>query len=324
VNHKVAIVAGVIVLVGVLSFGLFTITQPNELVFQGQVEAREVDVAAKVVGRVSKMFVREGDTVALDDALFELDSPELSAKMLQASSGRDAALAVSNKADSGARTEEIQMARFAWEGAQSAAELAHKTFERFDTLYKEGLISAQKYDEAMTKANASADAAKAARAQYDMAVNGARAEDKAAALAVVGQADGVVAEVSAYEAETHLKAPIAGEVSQVLVDIGELAPAGYPVMTLVDLSDAWVVLNVREDYLEHFKMGAKLTGTVPALGNKEVSLSVYFISVQADFATWRATRYSSGYDIKTFEIKMRPTEAVDGLRPGMSVLLGLN
>ena len=176
----------------------------------------------------------------------------------------------------------------------------------------------------MTNANASADAAKAARAQYDMAVNGARVEDKAAALAIVGQADGLVAEVSAYEAETHLTAPIAGEVSQVLVDAGELAPAGYPVMTLVDLSDAWVVLNVREDYLYHFKMGAQLTGTVPALDNKEVSLSVYYISVQADFATWRATRYSSGYDIKTFEIKMRPAKQVDDLRPGMSVLLSLN
>jgi HlyD family secretion protein len=157
-----------------------------------------------------------------------------------------------------------------------------------------------------------------------MAINGARTEDKAAALALVSQAKGVIAEVSAYKAETRLAAPIAGEVSHVLVDVGELAPTGFPVITLVDLSDSWVVLNVREDHLEHFKMGEQLTGSVPALGNKEVSLSVYFIAVQADFATWRATRYSSGYDIKTFEVKMRPSEQVKGLRPGMSVLLALD
>lgn len=323
-NQKVAIIAGAITIVSVLGFGLYTITQAPPLVFQGQVEAREVDVAAKVVGRVGQILVREGDTVALNDRLFDLDSPELTAKMLQANSGRDAAMAISNKADTGARTEEIQMTRFAWEGAQSGAELAQKTFERFDTLFKEGLISAQKHDEAMTNASASADAAKAARAQYEMAVNGSRAEDKAAALAIVGQADGLVAEIAAYKAETHITAPIAGEVSQVLVETGELAPAGYPVMTLVDLSDAWVVLNVREDYLAHFKMGEKITGTVPALDNQVISLSVYYISVQADFATWRATRYSSGYDIKTFEIKMRPDKPIDDLRPGMSVLLTLD
>jgi HlyD family secretion protein len=138
---------------------------------------------------------------------------------------------------------------------------------------------------------------------------------------VVGQAEGLVAEVSAYAAETQLTAPIAGEVAQVLVNPGELAPTGFPVITLVDLSDSWVVLNVREDHLVNFQMNAQWTGTVPALGGRELRLAVYYIAPQADFATWRATRYSSGYDIKTFEVKLRSSDPVDGLRPGMSVLL---
>jgi HlyD family secretion protein len=320
-NSKAVLIVAAIGIVVLLGVGLLMIVSPTPLAFQGQVEAREVDVAAKIGGRISQVLVREGDAVLAGDVLFELDSPEIRAKMAQANATRAAAMAISAKAVTGAREEEIRMAQFVWGRAQSAAELAGKTFDRFDALYNEGLISEQKHDEASTSAKAAADAARAVRAQYDMALNGARAEDKAAALAVVDQAEGLIAEVAAFAAETQLTAPMAGEVAQVLIDPGELAPTGFPVITLVDLSDAWVVLNVREDHLVKFQMQAMHTGTVPALDDRKIELSVYYIAPLAAFATWRATRYSSGYDIKTFEVKLRPSEAIDGLRPGMSVLL---
>jgi HlyD family secretion protein len=323
-KHKAILIIVAAGVTAILGFGLYKITLPKPLVFQGQVEAREVDVAAKVAGRVSRVLVREGDSVIKGDILFELNSPELTAKMAQAKAGRDMAVAMSQKADGGVREEEIRMAQFAWARAQSGAQLAQKTFDRFNSLFKEGLISAQKHDEAATTAKAAIDTARQARAQYDMSLNGARSEDKAAALGAVTQAQGFIDEIEAYTNETRLTAPIAGEVSEVLIDPGELAPTGYPVITLVDLTDAWVVLNVREDHLVNFKMEAKLNAIVPALGNKELSLSVYFIAPQADFATWRATRYSSGYDIKTFEVQLRPNKAVDGLRPGMSVLFNID
>jgi HlyD family secretion protein len=320
-KNKAFLIAVVLAIFAMIGFALFTISSPAPLAFQGQVEAREVDVAAKIAGRINKVLVREGDNVLAGDILFELDSPEINAKMSQASAGRDAALAMSNKADTGVREEEIRMAQFSWTRAQSAAELAQKTFDRFDALYKEGLISEQKHDEAQTNYQAASDAERAARAQYDMTLNGARKEDKAAATAMVNQAEGVIAEVSAYSAETHLSAPISGQITQVLVDAGELAPTGFPVITIVDLSDSWVVLNVREDHLNNFRMNTNVIGTVPALGDQQISMSVYYIAPQAEFATWRATRYSSGYDIKTFEVRMRPDKPVDGLRPGMSVLI---
>lgn len=319
-HHRLRILI-VVAIVIVLGYGFFKLLQPAAPAFQGQVEAKEVDVAAKVAGRVRAVRVREGDRVAVGDVLFELDSPELDARLAQASAGRDAAGAMQNKADAGAREEEVRMARFAWERAASAAKLAEKTYQRYHALYEEGLISEQKHDEALTSATVATDASRAARAQYDMAVNGARSEDRAAANALVGQADGVVAEVTAYRDETRLTAPIAGQISSVLVNVGELAPTGFPVITIVDLSDTWVVLNVREDHLVHFQMQAKRNGTVPALGGRPLTLTVYYIAPLADFATWRATRYSSGYDIKTFEVRLRPDAAIDGLRPGMSVLI---
>ncbi|WP_165725757.1 efflux RND transporter periplasmic adaptor subunit [Pseudoalteromonas sp. SA25] len=323
-KNKAILITAIMGVIAFIGFALLKITEPLPLVFQGQVEAREIDVAAKVTGRIHQVLVREGDNVLTGDALFELESPEIAAKMAQATASRDAAFAMSNKADNGTREEEVRMAESAWARANSAAELAQKTFERFDSLYKEGLISEQQHDEAQTKQKVAHDAEKAAKAQYDMTLNGTRVEDKAAAKAVVAQAKGAIDEVSAYSAETHLTAPISGEIVQVLVDPGELAPAGFPVITIVDLSDSWVVLNVREDHLVNFKIGAKLMAKVPALGDQKIALSVYYIAPQADFATWRATRYSSGYDVKTFEIRMRPNEQIDGLRPGMSVLLSID
>ena len=320
-KRKVGYAFVIIGIGAVIGYGLFQAVQTKPLQFQGQVEAREVDVAAKVAGRIRTLLVHEGDRVSLGDVLFELENPELTAKLAQANAGRDAAAAMQNKADTGTREEEIRMAQFNWERAKSAAKLAQTTFERFDALYNEGLIAEQKHDEAATKAKAAADMAHAAGAQYDMAVNGARVEDKTAATALFNQAEGLVDEVTAYREETQLKAPISGEVSSVLIDVGELAPTGFPVITLVDLSDSWVILNVREDHLVHFKMHTVFNGSVPALGDQRVELSVYYIAPLADFATWRATRYSSGYDIKTFEVRLRPTEVIDGLRPGMSVLL---
>ena len=317
------LIVGIVFAIVIIGYGLFSSFRSEPLVFQGQIEAKEVDVAAKVPGRVREVNVRVGDYVSAGDALFSLDSPELSAKMDQASAGRDAAEAMKNKADAGPREEEVRMARFAWQRARSAADLAEKTYQRFRALYDEGLISEQKHDEAATNAKAAGDAARAALAQYDMATNGARLEDKAAANAAVGRAQGLLAEVSAYTAETKLTAPISGQVSQLLVDPGELAPTGFPVVTLVDLTDSWVVLNVREDHLAKFRIDSTIAGTVPALGNVKVPFSVFYIAPMADFATWRATRYSSGYDIKTFEVRARPIESVDGLRPGMSVLLGM-
>jgi len=322
-KHKILITVVVTGILAILAFGLASVMKPAPLSFQGQVEAREVDVAAKISGRVNKVMVREGDVVSAGDVLFELDSPELTAKMAQANATRDAATAMSDKASAGAREEEVRMAQFAWERAQSAADLAQKTFERYDSLYSEGLISEQQHDEAATNAKAAMDAARATRAQYDMALNGARTEDKAAADAGVGQAEGLIAEVSAYAAETVLTAPINGEVTQLLIDPGELAPSGFPVLTLVDLTDTWVVLNVREDHLVNFQKNTELKATVPALGDREISLTVFYLAPQANFATWRATRYSSGYDIKTFEVRLRPSQMIDGLRPGMSVLLAI-
>ena len=304
-----------------LGYGFWRAAQPAPVSFQGQMEARETDVAPKITARIAEVLVREGDKVQPGTPLLRLDSPEVAAKLAQATAAQQAAQAVASKAAHGARPQEIEMARLNWQRAQAAAELAERSFRRVEGLARDGLVAAQKRDEAEANHKAARDQALAARAQYDLARAGAREEDKTAAAAQARQVAGVVAEVQAAQAETSLPSPVAGEVAKVLARPGELSPQGVAVVTVVDLQDQWVVLNLREDQLARFAIGSEFEATLPALAGRTVRFKVYMSSVLPDFATWRATRAGQGFDVRTFEVRARPLAPVDGARPGMSVLV---
>jgi HlyD family secretion protein len=252
--------------------------------------------------------------------MFTLTGPEIAAKRAQAEAVIAAAQAQSAKARNGARREEIEAARANAARAEAGEALAKVTYTRTQNLYAEGVIAAQRRDEALANFKSSSEVAAAARAQYAQAQSGARSEDVATVGAQVKQAQAALAEVAAAEAETRIAAPLAAVVTRKMVDIGELVPAGYPVFTLTDIDHAWVALNLREDQLHGVKPGTLINGTVPALDNRRVEFRVYFVNPAGDYATWRATRQSSGYDIKSFEVRARPVAAIADLRPGMSVL----
>ncbi len=320
-TSRTVIIAGAGVAAALLVVGLWLSFRPAPVILEGEVEATEIDVAAKVPGRVDAVAVKLGQTVARGDLLFTLESPELRAKLAQAEGARDAAGALRRKADTGARQEEIRAAEQQWLRAKAAAELADVTLERVERLHQDGVVPRQRRDEAEAQARAARAAAASAQAMHEMAVAGAREEDKAAAAAVAAQAGGAVSEVEAYLAETRIEAPQAGEVAALLIDAGEIAPAGFPVVTLVDLNDIWVVFQIREDLLAGIGLGTELTGRVPALGNREVTFKVDYLAALGAYATWRATSASAGFDLKTFEIRARPVAPVPGLRPGMSVIV---
>jgi len=301
-----------------LAWGLWRSFQPHPLPLQGQVEAQELNVSAKIAGRVGRVLVQPGQAVAAGEVLFELDSPEVAAKLSQAQGAQAAAQAVSSKAHNGARPEEVEMARTQWQRAVTGAELARSTWQRVQALFDEGLIARQKRDEAEAQSKAADEQARAAQAQYDMARQGARSEDKAAAAAQARQVAGVVAEVEVAQSETRIRAPAAAEVARVQIQPGELAPAGFPVLTLVRLDEPWVVLQLREDELPGFAKGSSHHGQVPGL-RTEADFKVTAIAVLPDFATWRAAK-PGGADLRTFEVRLKPPSPVAGLRPGMSVM----
>lgn len=308
--------------VALIAWGLWQASRPVPVPIQGQMEARETDVAAKIPGRVAEVLVREGERIQAGALILRLDAPEVQAKLAQATAAQEAAQAVARKAERGARPQEIEMARLQWQRAETAATLAQTSWRRVEGLAREGLVADQKRDEAYANWKASQDAALAARAQYDMARVGARDEDKAASAAQARQVAGAVAEVEVARAETELRSPLAGEVAKVLARAGELVPQGVAAVTIVDLADQWVVLNVREDRLVRFAIGSEFDAHVPALGaGGQARFKVSYSAPLPDFATWRATRGGAGFDVRTFEVRARPLQPIAGARPGMSVLV---
>ena len=243
---------------------------------------------------------------------------------MQAEAVKAAAEAQHAKALKGARDQEVTGAYEMWQKAQAGLEIAKKSYDRVRNLYEKGVMSAQKKDEAEANYQAMVATEKAARSQYEMAKEGARREDKAAAAALVNQASGAVAEVESYKKEGALVSPIDGEVSERFPEIGELVGTGAPIMNILDMNDIWVTFSIREDLLSQIRIGDEVKAFVPALGNQNVQLKVYAMKDMGTYAAWKATKTSGQYDAKTFEVKARPVQAVEGLRPGMSVILKKN
>lgn len=317
-------IVSLLVLVAVVLLAIWFLAKPEEVVLQGRVEATQVYLSPKIAGRIKEYKVREGETVKEGQLLAVLESPELDAKLSQAEAAQAAAEAQEAKAQKGARTEEISAARNVWEKAAAAADLAEKTFERVSNLYRDGVVSEQQRDEALARREAARRDEQAAYNNYQIARQGARSEDKDAAAAAVARAQGAVSEVEVYAQERMIMAPMAGEVQDLLPERGELVSAGFPVVNLIDLKEAWVVLNVKEDMLYHFEKGSTFTGKVPALGDKELQFKVYYIAPLGDFATWNATKATGSFDVRTFEVRATPVTGDAAVRPGMSVLVQAN
>ena len=287
---------------------------------QGQVEVSEYRVSSKVPGRILELRVKEGDYVKAGDTLAILDAPEVRAKMEQAQSAENAAAALELKAQNGARKEQIQGAFSVLQQAKAGFEIAEKSYNRVQRLFDEGVMSAQKRDEAFANYKAMEAQMKAAQSQYDMAVNGARMEDKMAASAQVGRAKGAVQEVNSYIHETVQIAQKEGEVTDIYPKVGELVGTGSPIMSIAMMDDMWGSFNIREDQLNGMQVGTEFMAFVPAF-NKEVKMKVYHLKDQGSFAVWKATKANGQYDLKMFEVKARPVEKMEGLRPGMSLVI---
>ena len=299
-------------------------SRPKEAVIQGEAEAAEYRISGKVPGRIEAFYAAEGDMVHKGDTLVLIDSPEVRAKLAQANAAYAAAAAQRNKANTGARKEEIAGAYEIWQKALVGKDIAKKTLDRATRLHEQKVISAQKFDEATAQYNAAAATAEAAKSQYDMAVKGAREEDKAAAIALVDRANGAVMEVKSYLSELKLTSPVDGVISARYPHVGELVGTGSPIMTVTDLSDMWFTFNIREDKLHSMKSGDKLRLSIPALDGKEIDATVTYIAARESYATWRATKETDQYDAKTFEVRAVPVSKVEGLRPGMTSIVVRN
>ena len=314
----IGVVIAVVAVVAII--GLFAL-QPEPEMITGEICADEYRVANKVPGRLSNLFVEEGQYVRAGDTLAYISSPEVDAKMQQARAARAAADAQSSKAQNGARQQQVASAYEMWQKAEVGVDIAKKSFDRVQQLYDKKVVSAQKRDEAEAQYRAAVATANAAKLQYDMACEGAQSEDKEAASALVKQAEGAVSEVAAYVNDRYLLAPCDGEVAEIYAKRSDLIGTGSPVMSILDMSNVWISVSVREDMLGNLRVGSLAEISIPALGDNTYSARVTYIKAMASYAVWRATKINGQYDVKSFDVKLVPQEPIEGIRPGMTAIV---
>ena len=296
------IILAITILVSLLGMLLMS-HQP--LVLQGQIETTEIRISGKLPGRVDSFLVREGDWVQAGDTLVVINSPTIEAKYRQVNALEQVAQEQNKKIDAGTRRQIIATAGQLWNKTKSDLTLAQTTYQRILALYKDSVVTSQRKDEVEAMYRAAQAAERAAYEQYQMARS-------------------TVDEVSALLVDSRLTAPEDGQIATIFPKRGELVAPGTPIMNLVVMNDAHVVLNIREDLMPQFKMDGTFRAEVPAIGKKDVEFRIYYISPLGSFATWKSTKQTGSYDMQTFEIHARPTQKVEGLRPGMSVLLTID
>lgn len=291
------------------------------LVLQGQAETTEIRISGKLPGRIDTFLVREGEWVRQGDTLVVINSPTIEAKYRQVDALEQVAVEQNKKVDAGTRSQIIATARQLWNKSKSDLALAQMTYNRIRTLWRDSVVTSQRKDEVEAIYKGAVAAERAAYEQYQLALSGAQSEDKASARSMVDAARSTVDEVSALLVDARLVAPEDGQIATIFPKRGELVAPGTPIMNLVVMKDVHAVLNVREDLMPNFRMGGRFVADVPALAQKNVEFEIYYISPLGSFATWKSTKQTGSYDMQTFEIHARPTAGVNGLRPGMSVLV---
>lgn len=326
ISNKILFALFVIVLFVILTLsvlGIFLMKE-KDIVLQGQIEAEEYNISGLLPGRIENIYVKKGQYVEKGDTLIHVISKEVIAEYEAQKSLENAATLQSEKIDSGSRKELVSIAKELWDGTKADLNLAKTTYERISALYEDSIVSLQRRDEAEAIYKSALAAERAAYYQYKLAVDGAQEQDKASAKAMAKAAQSNTEVVNALLKDSKLTSPISGQVATISLNEGELSSIGTSLMTIVDIENPYLILNVREDLLINFKMGNDVLCDIPALGLKDVPFIINYISPLGSFATWKATKDTGGYDLRTFEIQAIPKYKVNDLRPGMSVLITID
>lgn len=324
-NRKHIAIAFVVLLAGVVMMTLVGLLSARRqpITLQGEVEATEIRISGKLLGRIDSFLVREGDRVRKGDTLVVINSPIVEAQYRRTEALHQVAVEENRKADRGTRKQLVASAYQLWLAAKSQAELALKTYERVKVLYADSVVTRQRYEEAQAAMRSARATEQATYEQYQLAAEGLQREDLEASRNMVEAAASSVAEVEALLVDARLTAPEDGQIAGIYPKRGELVAPGAPIMTLVTLDDSYVVFNVREDLMPHFSVGKHFKVRVPALALDDAELTVYYISPLGSFATWKSTKEVGSYDMRTFEIRMRPEKPIEGLRAGMTAIVEL-
>jgi HlyD family secretion protein len=310
-----------IVAAGVAALSVFYLLRPEPLLVQGEVDATRLDIAARVDGRVKEIPVERGQNVPAGAQLVRIDNPETLAKHEQMRTAKAVAEAQLANVLVGTRVETIAARKAEMERAQAALVLAQKTFDRTHTLTEQGNAPQARLDQVTDTLHETERAVDQAKSAYEQAVNGYTKEERAIAKANVEKANADIQSVQSIIDQLVVYAPLASQVYQRNIEPGEYVSPGVPLVTLIDLADVWIHFDLREDLVKSLKIGDRFGVRIPALNDRSVTVEVKLIATKGEYASWRATRATGDFDLRTFSIRAYPVQPVPELRPGMSAYL---
>ena len=315
-----SIVVGVIV-AAIAGLSIWFLVRPQPLLVQGEVDATRLDIAARIDGRVADIPVTRGENVAAGAVLVRIDNPENIAKREQAVAGKVVADAQLANINAGTRPEVIAARKAALERAQASVVLAQKTYDRISQLAEHGNAPEARLDQVTDTLHENQRAADQAKSAYEQAVNGYTAVERQIAVANVQKAASDIAAVQSIIDQMVITAPVAAQVYKRNVEPGEYISPGVPLVTLIDLNDLWIHFDLREDLVRTLKVGDRFAVRIPALADRRITVEVKLIATKGEYASWRATRATGDFDLRTFSIRAYPVEQVPELRPGMSAYM---
>lgn len=324
--NKILVISFAAILLTILTLSILGIflMRDKDIIVQGQIEAEEYNISGLLPGRIEDIYVKKGERIEKGDTLVHIISREMLAEYEAQKSLESVASLQSEKIDAGSRKQLISIAKELWDGAKADLRLAKTTYERIKALYEDSIVSLQRRDEVEAIYKSTLAAERAAYYQYQIAIEGAQEQDKASAKAMASAAKSNSEVVKALLNDSKLISPISGEVATIALNEGELSSIGTSIMTIIDIENPYLVINIREDLLKNFKIGEIISCDIPALALKDVSFTINYIAPLGSFATWKATKDSGGYDLKTFEIQAIPTVKINDLRPGMTCLMTID
>lgn len=306
------------IVTGIVGLSLWYLVQPQPIIVQGEADARRIDIAARVDGRVGERPVERGQSVRAGDLLLAIDNPQLLTKLAETEAARAVAAADLARIRTGTRAETVTARRAALASAEAGLKLQRQNYERTRQLAEKDFATGQRLDEATASQDIAQRWLEQAKASLDEAVAGYTIEERGVAEAALARAEAAIVTLKAQVAELRVVAPAAAQIYQLGVERGEYVSPGVPLLSLVDLSDVWLRFDLREDLVKRLKIGDRVAVRIPALGDRAIPVEVRTVATRGEYAGWRATRATGDFDLRTFEVRAYPVEALSALRPGMS------
>jgi membrane fusion protein YbhG len=326
-----AAMAAIVIVTAVAGSGCRQAPPANMARASGQVDATAVQVAPEVGGRILEMPVNEGDRVARGDLIARIDTRDAELALRRAHAERDQADAQLRLLLAGSRAEDIRQARAqvaaaAGDAAAAAADLhaADTDLQRFEKLLTSRSGSEKQRDDARTRRDVGRERVAAAEAREQAAREGlaranagARPQEIDGARARVASAEAQIATLEKAKNDATLVAPMAGLITEKLLDPGDMAAPRAPVVVLTDLDHAWAEVFVGEPDVPRIKLGQAATVFTDA-GGAGIAGTVSFISPKAEF-TPRNVQTADDRSKLVYRVKIRVDNRSGVLKQGMPV-----